>query len=82
MGSGDGRPGTPGPRDGGGAGGGEGKATYSGAVVIVGIISFVLGVIAVAVPYWGLFRPHTGKYCRCMITQDRNLFPHYEGFQL
>ena len=64
MGSGDGRPGTPGPRDGGGAGGGEGKATYSGAVVIVGIISFVLGVIAVAVPYWGLFRPHTGKYTR------------------
>lgn len=58
MGSGDGRPGTPGPRDGGGAG--EGKATYSGAVVLIGIISFVLGVIAVAVPYWGLFRPHTG----------------------
>ena len=72
MGSGDGRPGTPGPRDGGGAG--EGKATYSGAVVLVGIISFVLGVIAVAVPYWGLFRPHTGKYRRSVFKQNAILF--------
>ena len=68
MGSGDGRPGTPGPRDGGGAG--ESKATYSGAVVLVGIISFVLGVIAVAVPYWGLFRPHTGKQRRSVFKQN------------
>ena len=66
MGSGDGRPGTPGPRDGGGAE--EGKATYSGAVVLVGIISFVLGVIAVAVPYWGLFRPHTGKHNTILLS--------------
>ena len=57
MGHGDGRPGTPGP---GGGGGGDTKATYSGGVVLVAIISFVLGTIAVAVPYWGLFRPQTG----------------------
>ena len=73
MGSGDGRPGTPGPRD--GAGAGETKATYSGAVVLVGIISFVLGVIAVAVPYWGLFRPHTGKH-------GQTKCKHYKGFQM
>ena len=61
MGHGDGRPGTPGPGPGGGgAGGGDTKATYSGGVVLVAIISFVLGTIAVAVPYWGLFRPQTG----------------------
>lgn len=77
MGSGDGRPGTPGPRD--GAGAGETKATYSGAVVLVGIISFVLGVIAVAVPYWGLFRPHTGKHG--VIIQNVNLLPHYKAFR-
>ena len=59
MGHGDGRPGTPGP-GGSGAGGGDTKATYSGGVVLVAIISFVLGTIAVAVPYWGLFRPQTG----------------------
>jgi len=57
MGHGDGRPGTPAPDHG---GGGEAKATFSGGVVLVGIISFVLGVIAVAVPYWGLFRPQSG----------------------
>ena len=62
MGHGDGRPGTPGPGGGGGgAGGGDTKATYSGGVVLVAIISFVLGTIAVAVPYWGLFRPQTGE---------------------
>ena len=95
MGHGDGRPGTPGnntisgytdntisgPGPGSGAGerAGEGKATYSGAVVLLGIISFVLGVIAVAVPYWGLFRPHTGKHG--VIIQNVNLLPHYKAFR-
>ena len=66
MGHGDGRPGTPGPGGGGGgAGGGDTKATYSGGVVLVAIISFVLGTIAVAVPYWGLFRPQTGDTKLC-----------------
>ena len=63
MGHGDGRPGTPAPDHG---GGGEAKATFSGGVVLVGIISFVLGVIAVAVPYWGLFRPQSGKWKHCI----------------
>ena len=59
MGHGDGRPGTPAPDSGGG--GNEAKATFSGGIVLVGIISFVLGVIAVAVPYWGLYSPNSGK---------------------
>ena len=53
-----GRPGTPGPGDmGRGASNGDNKATVSGAMVLMGIVSFVMGVIAVAVPYWGHFRP-------------------------
>ena len=59
-----GRPGTPGPGEGGrggGGGGGGGKATLSGAMVLLGIVSFVMGVIAVAVPYWGHFRPGGGE---------------------
>jgi len=51
-----GRPGTPGPADG-SSSSGERKATLSGAMVLMGILSFVLGVIAVTVPYWGHFRP-------------------------
>ena len=51
-----GRPGTPGPEEGGG-GDSSNKATFSATVVLLGIISFILGVIAVAVPYWGHFRP-------------------------
>ena len=53
-----GRPGTPGPTDRpDGSSSGERKATLSGALVLMGILSFVLGVIAVTVPYWGHFRP-------------------------
>ena len=57
MGYGDGRPGTPAPD----TAAGETKATLSGGVVLVGIISFVLAVISVSVPYWGIFRPQTGN---------------------
>ena len=52
-----GRPGTPGPGERAAGETGESRATFSGAVVLLGIVSFVLGVIAVAVPYWGHFRP-------------------------
>jgi len=52
-----GRPGTPGPGERAAGEAGESRATFSGAVVLLGIVSFVLGVIAVAVPYWGHFRP-------------------------
>ena len=52
-----GRPGTPGPEEGGGGGDSSNKATFSATLVLLGIISFILGVIAVAVPYWGHFRP-------------------------
>ena len=51
-----GRPGTPGPAES-GSSSGERKATLSGAMVLMGILSFVLSVIAVTVPYWGHFRP-------------------------
>ena len=58
-----GRPGTPGPEGGEGGGENSNKATFSATVVLLGIISFILGVIAVAVPYWGQFRtPHSGMY--------------------
>ena len=60
MGHGDGRPGTPAPDH--HTSDGDTKASFSGGVVLVGIISFVLAVIAVAVPYWGLFRPQSGMY--------------------
>jgi len=52
-----GRPGTPGLEDRGGGGDGSNKATFSATVVLLGIVSFILGIIAVAVPYWGHFRP-------------------------
>lgn len=52
-----GRPGTPGPEERGGGGDNSNKATFSATLVLLGIISFILGVIAVAVPYWGHFRP-------------------------
>jgi len=52
-----GRPGTPGVEERGGGGDDSNKATFSATVVLLGIISFILGVIAVAVPYWGHFRP-------------------------
>ena len=68
MGHGDGRPGTPAPDSGGG--GNEAKATFSGGIVLVGIISFVLGVIAVAVPYWGLYSPNSGKDQIQVISSD------------
>jgi len=59
-----GRPGTPGPGEGAGGGGksGETKATFSGSVVLLGIVSFVLGVIAVATPYWGKVVPNHTSY--------------------
>ena len=53
-----GRPGTPGPGEGRESNNNnDNKATFSGAVVILAIVSFVLGVIAVAIPYWGYFTP-------------------------
>ena len=70
MGYGDGRPGTPAPDTG---ASGETKATLSGGVVLVGIISFVLAVISVSVPYWGLFRPQTG---------ESQVTARYDGIQL
>lgn len=73
MGHGDGRPGTPAP-DSGGGGGQETKATFSGGIVLVGIISFVLGVIAVAVPYWGLFRPQSGEQAHAFKYSFKDLF--------
>ncbi len=52
-----GRPGTPRPGERRENDNSENKATFSGAVVLLGIVSFVLGVIAVAIPYWGYFTP-------------------------
>jgi len=50
-----GRPGTPGPSDGDSRS--ENKATFSGTVLLLAIISFVLGAVAIAVPHWGYFEP-------------------------
>lgn len=50
-----GRPGTPGPSDGDNRS--ENKATFSGTVLLLAIISFVLGAVAIAVPHWGYFEP-------------------------
>jgi len=55
-----GRPGTPGPSDGGGNS--ENKATFSGTVLLLAIISFVLGAVAIAVPHWGYFAPPGAGY--------------------
>ena len=35
----------------------ENKATFSATVVLLAVLSFVLGAVAVAVPRWGSFRP-------------------------
>ena len=66
-----GRPGTPGPADmGRGTNTGDNKATVSGAMVLMGLVSFVMGVIAVAVPYWGHFRPGGKKELTMSGTQS------------
>ena len=58
MGHGDGRPGTPGLDN---RASEETRAGFSGAIVLVAIISFVMSVIALAIPYWGVFRPQSGN---------------------
>ena len=40
-----------------GGGNSENKATFSGTVLLLAIISFVLGAVAIAVPHWGHFAP-------------------------
>jgi len=68
-----GRPGTPGPEGGEGGGENSNKATFSATVVLLGIISFILGVIAVAVPYWGQFRtPHSVSRGQSTNSYDRS----------
>merc|ERR1719419_1480095 len=58
MGHGDGRPGTPGLDN---RASEETRAGFSGAIVLVAIISFVMSVIALAIPYWGVFRPQSAS---------------------